>query len=290
MTDVDADQVSDTVGASQPGGVVGASQVGGTVGARLAQPQANLWTPAQLGSDLALWLDVWDSPFDLRTENGTDFVMRWGDLSGNGNDAVQATGSEQPKLNSSAVEYDGQDDWLEVSDGLASGDKAITILWLSRVEVSTRSCPIELAYDIDERQKSYRVLQRYKNNILRVEVNFGSGQITASPPNSHLVTSVHRTNTGGSGRLGIDGNTQDINIGSTLDVTGNVSSIGVKKSATTDWTLGEHYIGVVAGVDDLESQQKLEGWAAHKASRNGVDAPLQNLPASHPHKDDPPLA
>jgi hypothetical protein len=106
MSSVDADQVSGTVGASRPGGVVGASQVGGTVGARLAQPQANLWTPAELDG-LALWLDVWDSPFDLRTDGGTDYVTRWGDLSGNENDAVQSTGSAQPSLGTNAVFFDG---------------------------------------------------------------------------------------------------------------------------------------------------------------------------------------
>ena len=83
MSDVDAEQVSGTVGASQPGGTVAASQVGGTVGARLAQPAANLWTPAELDG-LALWLDVWDSDFDLRTDGGTDYVERWGICRGMG--------------------------------------------------------------------------------------------------------------------------------------------------------------------------------------------------------------
>ena len=73
--------------------------------------QADLWTPAQLGPDLALWLDVWHSDFDLRTDNGTQYVERWGDLSGNGNDATQETGAQQP-INSDTIIFDGNDDYL----------------------------------------------------------------------------------------------------------------------------------------------------------------------------------
>jgi len=72
-----------------------------------------LWTPAQLGSDLALWLDLWDSDFDLRTDNGTDYVERGGDLSGNNNDVTQSSGSSQPEIKDDYLLFDGNDDYFE---------------------------------------------------------------------------------------------------------------------------------------------------------------------------------
>ena len=51
------------------------------------------WTPAQLGSSLALWLDAADS--STITLNGSD-VSQWNDKSGNAKHATQATAANQP--------------------------------------------------------------------------------------------------------------------------------------------------------------------------------------------------
>jgi len=72
-------QQGGSISVSQGGGLITTSQPGGSVSVS-QKPQRQLWTPAQLGDDLALWLDWKDSPFDLRTDGGTDYVARWGDL------------------------------------------------------------------------------------------------------------------------------------------------------------------------------------------------------------------
>ena len=51
------------------------------------------WTPAQLGSSLALWLDAEDTA--TITLNGTD-VAQWDDKSGNGNHVSNGTAATQP--------------------------------------------------------------------------------------------------------------------------------------------------------------------------------------------------
>lgn len=60
------------------------------------------WTPAELGADLALWLDADD--VSTITLNGSN-VAQWDDKSGNNRHAVQATASNQPAY--SATEFNG---------------------------------------------------------------------------------------------------------------------------------------------------------------------------------------
>jgi len=271
MSSVDAEQVSGTVGASQPGGVVGASQVGGTVGARLAQPQANLWTPAQLGSDLALWLDVWDSEFDLRTDGGTDYVERWGDLSGNGNDATQGTGSDQPVLLQDGVQTNSGHvvsplsltqpfsvfALLEITDlfngkRIAGGGNHIWSL-----ANTPRNWDL---FDDGSRFSGLPVDKEYYLFDSRWDGN-----------NSFLATAVDGKSNGS-----LDGtNRSSFYIGDSESFQNPANNIF------------QVYIAVDRALTDTE-RKKLQGWVAHKSDRNGIPEPPQNLPASHPYKDSPP--
>lgn len=54
---------------------------------------AEVWTPANLGASLALWLDADDA--STITLNGSN-VSQWSDKSGNNNNATQATAANQP--------------------------------------------------------------------------------------------------------------------------------------------------------------------------------------------------
>ncbi|MFI0461766.1 MAG: hypothetical protein ACH36C_06930, partial [Ilumatobacteraceae bacterium] len=58
------------------------------------------WTPASLGSSLAVWLDA--SDVSTITSSG-GLVSEWRDKSGNARHAVQATSSSRPTLNGSAI-------------------------------------------------------------------------------------------------------------------------------------------------------------------------------------------
>lgn len=75
-----------------------------------------LWTPAVLGSALAMWLDASDS--STITLNGST-VSQWSDKSGRGNNATQATAANQPTYsatawvnNRPALVFDGTNDRL----------------------------------------------------------------------------------------------------------------------------------------------------------------------------------
>lgn len=58
------------------------------------------WTPASLGSSLAVWLDASDAT-SITSSGG--LVSQWSDKSGNARHAVQATSSSRPTLNGSAI-------------------------------------------------------------------------------------------------------------------------------------------------------------------------------------------
>lgn len=75
------------------------------------------WTPAAIGSRLAFWFD----PTSLVQVGGN--VAKWSDLSGNGNDALQATGEYEPAYNPSGIgglpsaTFNGPITFLSIADG-----------------------------------------------------------------------------------------------------------------------------------------------------------------------------
>jgi hypothetical protein len=66
---------------------------------------AGFWTPAQLGSALALWLDAEDTA--SITLNGST-VSQWDDKSGNNRHATQATAANQPEYVASTAVLGGK--------------------------------------------------------------------------------------------------------------------------------------------------------------------------------------
>jgi len=278
MTDVDASQVGGTVGASQPSGVVGASQPSGTVGARLAKPQADLWTPAQLGDDLALWLDWKDSDFDLRTDGGTDYVERWGDLSGNGNDATQSAGSEQPVLDGGVV-FDGS---RLTSSQDASSERVYFLL------VSPNTTNNYTILDGLNTEGANTRDGRHQMGLRGTSFEIFGNQNTVryaphnTDPSSHLLEYRSR---GQQSKA-----TKDASSSDNKDIGGNGRKgliLGDNYNKNGAYR-GSIYIILEGSTELLFEKDKIWGWAAHKADRNGIPEPLANLPADHPHKDEAP--
>ena len=76
-------------------------------------PPPVLWTPADLGAALALWLDASDAT--TVTESG-GFVSQWDDKSGNGRDFTQGVAGTEPAYSLASINglntlsFDGTDD------------------------------------------------------------------------------------------------------------------------------------------------------------------------------------
>ena len=76
------------------------------------------WIPLPIQYQASLWLDAFDS--NTITESG-GLVSQWSDKSGNGNHAVQASGTRQPVYDGSTkITFDGVDDFFEMTASLKS--------------------------------------------------------------------------------------------------------------------------------------------------------------------------
>jgi len=222
------------------------------------------WTPAELDNDLALWLDVWDSDFDLRTDaNGNERVERWGDRSGSGNDATQATGSVQPTFSESTVKFESGN-YFRIPPEVQS----IYFLGNARIDEVNRGSG---SYTVDFRGDT------------------GEGYINPSFFND---SSFQRASLDGvlyqddvdiisKGKLGLY---WAENLTATNFYLSAFSGGAGDTGARNDVHL---FLGLTNDLTD-DALRKLEGWAAHKADRNGISEPLDNLPAPHPYKTEAP--
>lgn len=98
------------------------------------QPTVGIFDPRSI-SGLQLWLDA-AAPNTIRDDDVDDFVSRWNDKSGKGNDAIQGTGSAQPQTNMNTlnglnvITTNGGDTMPLPSalNGITSGNSTIFIL------------------------------------------------------------------------------------------------------------------------------------------------------------------
>ena len=90
-----------------------------------------LWTPASITT--AAWFDASDAS-TITSSGGA--VSQWNDKSGNGRNATQGTGSEQPALVSAAqngldvLRFDGADDWFAFDFDWSAGSNHTAIMML----------------------------------------------------------------------------------------------------------------------------------------------------------------
>lgn len=102
------------------------------------QRVASLWSPANLGASLALWLDASDT--STITESG-GAVSQWDDKSGNGNDVSEGIAANQPTTGANTqnglnvIDFVGSAataETLRTADGFANVDDLTVISVLKR--------------------------------------------------------------------------------------------------------------------------------------------------------------
>jgi len=235
------------------------------------------WTPAELGADLALWLDADDA--STITLNGST-VSQWSDKSGNGRNATQATAGNQPTYTASGL----------------NGKPVITFPGSGQGFVLTNG--VGLPRDMFSVSRGFGYL--YTANTTSERLFFfatGSGLYWASAVGSPAgITIPTRDSTS----TFIEGYTaQGLNfsvfLNGTTANTGTVSSawtnnnnftqIGLQWGATTSiptWTGIMSEIVWTNNVMSTTDRQKLEGYLAWKWGL------VANLPSNHPYKNFPP--
>ena len=236
--------------------------------------QKNNWTPAEI--DTALWLDAAD---ESTITESSGRISQWSDKSGNGRNATQATGAQQPKITTAAQNSRSVVEFDPVSSSFQR-------LSFSRLTNLGHVFFVARKNDIDYSQV---MLTDGSANDLR-SVSFGAdtgsdfvvqqiaGSLSTATRNNWHIAEVRTDGTNAS--LGIDATrttSADADVMSSSDIGwyANPSTLIVNQYSFRG-QIGEIILSTTALSDS--TRQKVEGYLAHKW---GLTA---NLPADHPYK------
>lgn len=248
------------------------------------------WTPSELGSALALWLDAADS--STITLNGST-VAQWQDKSGNGRHAVQGTAANQPtyllsNFNSkNAVSFDGGDFLDNLTNGVTgTGTYAGPLnLFYAATRTSASGGAI-----LTERQttlvKGFQLL-----SVSAAQVFISSDGLHNS--SNHAISTTSYNRFGSSGAIAshshvpgsrdnywINSTQETVTTGTATNITGNAGfRIGGREGSVGGLWQGV-MLEVMATTSALTTadRQRLEGYLAHKWGL------VANLPSDHPYK------
>jgi hypothetical protein len=275
-------------------------------GQSLSRRFAQNWTPAALGSALALWLDADDASTIVL--NGST-VSQWSDKSGNGRNATQAIAASQPTrtlsgLNGKTVlTFDGMDDFLNAGttstwNFLHNGSSS-AVAFVGQMGQPTT--PSTKRMDLFNTGGSSSVYSGYFLNfgINDTQVRSNASRGVSGTISFTLVTSFPQRATPVIliNRVDADNPTASqrtiININGGGDVGGNTSTssassansgipLNIGSSGSTGFVGFLSEIIFVNSELSLADHQHLEGYLAWKWGLQG------NLPANHPFKNSPP--
>jgi hypothetical protein len=239
------------------------------------------WTPAALGSALALWLDA-DAASTI-TLNGST-VSQWNDKSGNNRHAVQAVAASQPAytpagLNGKAVlTFDGSNDLFELSSGILLDDNFTHVhsvlgratTGINSVDVGRTTTP--------QGYGTWWFSDNALYSVLRGTSFMAHGSSTAT---GTFINGLVRNNSGTQAYR--NGTAFGAAAGAAATANVTLNAIGRAQggnAAVHNGPMAE----VIVGRSDLstDDRQKLEGYLAWKW---GLEA---NLPGDHPYKNAPP--
>ena len=222
------------------------------------------WTPAQLGSSLALWLDAADSSTIML--NGST-VSQWNDKSGNARHVLQATAANQPSYVANSLNSKPGIDW-----GSVSSDKQLSN--------SPISYTMNRAYGVADWNGGASFPSF--NALLAFGGNGGGNSIQGNPGGNALFggTTLFLNGSASSTNNALSTMQNPTVFASGQDTTGTRTflSIGSDGIATRGWRGLIYEVILSASPLSLDDSQKLEGYLAWKWGLTN------NLPANHPYK------
>ena len=248
------------------------------------------WTPSELGSALALWLDAADVSTITTASNA---VSQWNDKSGNGRNASQLTAQNQPTYNLSglnnrqSVNFDGDGDNLALPTGFLNGVTAVSVAFVLLGPAqqndaifgpsTLNSTGLEIVYtSVANWPTLVRINSVNKitsglwstNSQPAISILQADASATAGWFNGSTVSAVSAT---GIAALNFNG-VYSIGTYSGNDYAGNNSGTTV----SAQMNLGEFIISTA--VWSTSDRQRIEGYLAHKWGL------VANLPSNHPYK------
>ena len=264
----------------------------------------NLWTPAQLGSSLTMWLDANDA--STLTLNGST-VSQWDDKSGNGFHAVQSTASYQPTYNPTGFNskpslfFDATNDLMACNATNSSSQADLFFgAAFQYLSDSTNWRPI-VAHNTSETSSCAGTLHLQRRSTESEIGVHDSGRVDTGSAYTVQVTDLFEPRIATVGR---NGGTNGQNGALTVTATGPSQptyitqatqswatseatsriQIGGRQQASTGWANAYISEVIVCNTDlSTADREKVEGYLAWKWGLEG------ELPAAHPYIDGPPL-
>jgi hypothetical protein len=125
--------------------------------------------------NLKLWIDP--GLAKLRNSGGIDYVPKAYDLSGNDNDGIQATESNQPVWGATGMTFDGSNDWVDCgNDNSLRANSNITVMMWLRTSATNNSDFIARS-DTTLSKRCWTIY--HSTQKLRVQVNATGGTSAA---------------------------------------------------------------------------------------------------------------
>lgn len=236
--------------------------------------QYGLWSPAEITT--ALWLDAADESTIIASSGR---ISQWSDKSGNGRNATQATGAQQPKITTAAQNSRSVVDFDPVSDSFQR-------LSFSRLVNLGHVFFVAKKNDIDYSEVMLTDGSASDLRSVSLGADAGSdfvvqqiaGSLSTATRNNWHIAEVRTDGTNAS--LGIDATrttSADVDVMSSSDIGWyNNPSPPIANQYSFRGQIGEIILSTTALGDS--TRQKVEGYLAHKW---GLTA---NLPNDHPYK------
>lgn len=265
-----------------------------------------LWTPAVLGSALALWLDAED--VSTITLNGST-VSQWSDKSGNSRHFTQATAASQPTYNATvlggkpALTFDGTSDFMSAGDTLDVGVNGLTIMSVVKYATNNQSGVIIGKTRFAGGAGRYALYRSLASGLFGTGEMFATALASPEDPNSCAVSDTS-TNTKIFG-LGWDrspgavriwdngtntatasypGDNNNLNSADELWIGAYQNDTGTAPPTPASYLNGQIAEIVIAlPTSSSNDRQRLEGYLAWKWLLES------SLPADHPYKNSPPV-
>jgi hypothetical protein len=255
-----------------------------------------LWTPAELGAALALWLDASDAA--TVTESG-GFVSQWDDKSGNSRDFTQGVAGTQPayalaSINGlNTISFDGTNDSIaRVAESWAYNYpiNVFTIFKATAFNASynglfgfyTSAGPTTAGFGAFIKSNGTSAI--YATDTSNGQPNYdGTGALTYAINTGYIFGAT----IGDNSITSFGDGTADGSASGTWTLRNNVGSGDVNVGSDprfaryTEWEIGESII-TTGGAISIANREKMEGYLAWKWGLQG------SLPPSHPYKNAPP--
>jgi len=228
-----------------------------------AAGSAELWTPADMTNNQALWFDMADLDTMWSDTNGTVAATNGGvcaridDKSGNGINVYQNTGAKQPTVTTGGLLFDGTDDWFESTASFTAqfflsyvkGGTAKN--WMGMFTATTSECILGGSGDLLPFSGGTVWVNGVTSTTYNANTSFLWGLQRPTASNKERV-------------LGVEYNSR-------------------KSSRAWPGYIGE--VLCLTASPTLEIRNKLEGYLAWKWDKiNGDTVLVTGLPSAHPYK------